>query len=126
MSPLRLTTDESAALVLGLRALQQLPDMDAALIASLLAKLGVEDEPMAVEVSPSAGISAFTQAIRDGRDVQLRYVHPVRDDVTERRVTPIRVVTRDGIDYFYGYCHTAGALRTFRVDRMASMTDTGA
>lgn len=119
--PLQLTPDESAALLLGLRALQQLPDVDAALVAGLMEKLAIPtDDDILVEVSPGPYATVIASAISARCDLEITYAHPVRDAVTERRVTPREIVTRDGVDYLNAWCHTAGAVRTFRLDRMRS------
>lgn len=120
LEPVHLTSDESAALILGLQALQQLPDMDPGIVASLIGKLGGEDAAPGVEVRIPASplVSTITEALAAGHALRITYVHPLRDDATERVVTPIRVVTRDGVDYLHGWCHTAEAQRTFRLDRM--------
>lgn len=125
LEPLQLSADESAMLLLGLRALQQLPDMDAGVIAGLIEKLGGAEEPVVVEVRANPFAAAIATAITDGHDLRIGYIHSVRDDRTERTVTPIELVTRDGIDYLHAWCHTAEAARTFRLDRMDACVDAG-
>lgn len=119
--PLELSVDEAASLLVGLQALQQLPDVDAALIAQVTEKLAAyagagADVDIRVNASPYA--ATIATAIAAGRDVNIVYVHPLRDDASARTVTPMSVITRDGIDYLNGWCHTAGAVRTFRLERM--------
>lgn len=121
--PLELSADESAALLVGLSALRQLPDMDAALIARVSDKLAPYASAGAdidVRVQPNPYAATIAGALRSGHDLDLVYVHPLRDEAGARRVTPVSVLTRDGIDYLNAWCHSAGAMRTFRLDRMQS------
>jgi len=119
--PLDLSADESATLLVGLHALQQLPDIDAGLVAQVIDKLaayaGAEaDLDVHVRANPQA--ATIADALSQGRDVEFTYIHPIRDDATERTVTPLSVITRNGVDYLNGWCRTAGGRRTFRLDRM--------
>lgn len=119
--PLELSVDESAALLVGLAALQQLPDMDAGLIARVMDKLApyaAAGADLDIRVQPSPHAATIAEAIRTGHDLDLVYVHPLRDEAEPRRVTPLAVLTRDGIDYLNAWCHRAEAMRTFRLDRM--------
>lgn len=121
LEPLRLTPDEAASLLLGLRALAQLPDVDTALIARLIDMLGGQPhEEVVVEVATSPYTSTIAAAIADGSDLRITYHHPVRDEITERVVRPMEVVARDGFEYLQALCHDAQAVRTFRLDRMRS------
>lgn len=119
--PVELTTDEAAALLLGLHALQQLPDIDPALVAGVIDKLARyagahQDLDVRIQASPHAAV--ISRALAEGRDLDIAYLHPLRDDITERRVTPLGIITRDGTDYLNAWCHRAEAFRTFRLDRM--------
>ena len=119
--PLELTADEASTLLLGLRALQQLPDADQGAIASAMSKLtSAYSTPneLAIEITtPQAG-NLIAEAINTGRDLELTYVHPLRDDHTERTITPLRLFSADGADYVEAWCHLAEAHRTFRLDRI--------
>lgn len=119
--PLELSLDEAATLLVGLQALQQLPDVDAALVAQVTDKLAAYAGARAdldIRVSASPYAATIATALQEARDVIFTYVHPVRDDATVRTVTPISVISRDGVDYLNGWCHAAEAIRTFRLDRM--------
>lgn len=119
LQPLQLSAEESSTLLLGLQALQQLPDSDAALIARLMDKLGLmPDAAVTVQVLPSPFADLIGRAIDSGHDLEFDYTHPVRDEVSHRLVTPGHIVTTDGRDYLIGWCHGAEASRTFRLDRM--------
>jgi proteasome accessory factor C len=58
------------------------------------------------------------QAVARGRRVHLRYLVWSRDEMTERDVDPMRVLSRDGRWYLEGWCHRAEAVRLFRLDRI--------
>lgn len=123
--PLQLTSEEVAALLVGLQALHQLPDLDQTLIAVVAEKLmalGGSNSAVEVVMQSHEHSKTIASAMAENRDLRLQYVHPVRDDETDRTVTPLGIATRDGVDYLTAWCHTAGAVRTFRLDRMRSCT----
>jgi predicted DNA-binding transcriptional regulator YafY len=55
-------------------------------------------------------------------DLQLGYYHPERDETKYRQVSPIRLFYTDGGWYVKGFCHLRQAKRTFRLDRIVSLT----
>ncbi len=119
LEPLRLTGEESSALLLGLHALQQLPDVDAGVVAGLIEKLGGgADGSLQVQVSSGPFAARISQAIASGQDLRIQYLHPVRDERSERVVTPANLITRYGVDYLLGWCHLVQSNRTFRLDRV--------
>lgn len=127
--PLRLTADEVSTLLVGLRALQQLPDIDAESVASCIDKLtngGDDARDLVVTVTTPDAAGVVADAIRTQRDLDIEYVHPLRDDTTHRTITPLRLFSAQGADYVEAWCHTAEAHRTFRIDRMLSCALAGA
>jgi proteasome accessory factor C len=127
--PLQLTSDEVSTLLIGLRALQQLPDADVESIASALSKLTAASDTavdVAFDVVTPNAVAVIADAIAARRDVDIDYVHPLRDDTTSRRITPLRLFSADGADYVEAWCHVAEANRTFRLDRVLRCTATGA
>jgi predicted DNA-binding transcriptional regulator YafY len=133
--PLRLRPDEALALLVGLRALAAVPGLaDRGAVDSALAKL--EDAAgLAVDAAGSAPSSdeapsarreetgaALREALSRHRRLRLQYWVPSRDEVTERDVDPIRVVTVDDVAYLEGYCYASEAVRTFRFDRIVDAT----
>mgnify|MGYP006268358763 CR=1 FL=1 len=121
--PLQLTADEVSALLIGLQALQQLPDVDTALVASVIEKLSPaasDSDFLNVELQTTAHSPLIAQAIASTVDLNIEYCHSVRDDTTRRRVTPLAVVARDGVDYLSAWCHSAEAMRTFRLERIVT------
>ncbi len=122
--PVRLTSDEAVALTVALRAFADLPGLvDADAVYSALAKLeqaGAETagavRVAAADAAPALG--AVRQAVDESRQLWMRYYTASRDALTERIVDPIRLLVTDGHAYLEGYCHSADAVRHFRVDRI--------
>jgi DNA polymerase-3 subunit epsilon len=63
---------------------------------------------------------AIAEALAARGDVHMRYVD-ARGNETDRRVRPLRVQERRGRLYLLAHCHRAGALRTFRLDRVVEL-----
>lgn len=122
--PVRLTSDEAVALTVALRAFADLPGLvDADAVYSALAKLeqaGAETagavRVAAADAAPALG--AVRQGVDESRQLWMRYYTASRDALTERIVDPIRLLVTDGHAYLEGYCHSADAVRHFRVDRI--------
>lgn len=53
--------------------------------------------------------------------VDLTYYSMNSDEETERIVTAYDFFHENDVEYFQGYCHTSGGMRTFRVDRIVSV-----
>jgi predicted DNA-binding transcriptional regulator YafY len=128
--PLRLGADEAMSLLLGLRMLEQVPGVhDRSAIVSALAKLTEAVDLPGAEASVSAEprvrqeiAAAIATSINLGADLSITYASGTSDLVTERRVSPRQVVLADGRAYLEAYCHLAEAQRTFRLDRIMSVT----
>jgi proteasome accessory factor C len=126
--PIRLTSDEAVALTVALRAFADLPGLvDADAVYSALAKLeqaGAETagavRVAAADAAPALG--AVRKAVDESRQIWMRYYTASRDALTERIVDPIRLLVTDGHAYLEGYCHSADAVRHFRVDRIEEIT----
>lgn len=131
--PLRLGSDEASALIVGLRALQEsTPAASRELVDRTLAKLEAATEEGAVPLvdirnpEPRPAVQqlrhTLQQAIADDQQVELVYVVPSRDEITERVVDPIAVLQRDGHAYLDAWCHLADARRLFRLDRVTQVS----
>jgi len=124
--PLRLSGDESAALLIGLRLLAQVPgghDREALLTAmdKLQRAVGAagSDESVVVDSGISDAVARAIDAALDGhRLLGIRYAGSARDAITDREVEPIAVRTINGRSYLEAWCRQAEAIRTFRVDRI--------
>lgn len=131
--PLRLGVDEAVTLIVGLRALREVPGLDERdavdrALAKLESAAGDAAAPAArvrAEVAagaPAEMLARARDAVRDRRRVHLTYVVPARDEATERDVDPMRVVGIDGQWYLEGWCHRAEDTRLFRMDRVEELT----
>lgn len=127
--PLRLGIDEALALIVGLRALADVPGLgERDAVVRALAKLeeaagGASSVADSVRVdlgrTPDPDvISACEDAVRRRRRLHLHYLVPHRDETTERDVDPMRVLHVDAHWYLEGWCHRAEAVRLFRLDRV--------
>ncbi|KRE62821.1 WYL domain-containing protein [Nostocoides sp. Soil756] len=131
--PLRLGVDEAVTLIVGLRALREVPGLDERdavdrALAKLESAAGDAAAPahrVRAEVAGGGSpelLARARRAIADRRRVYLRYVVPARDEATERDVDPMRVVGIDGQWYLEGWCHRAEDTRLFRMDRVEELT----
>ena len=71
--------------------------------------------------------SIITDAISRRRRVSITYYSPSEDQVTVREVTPLLISTTEDRDFLIAFCHSAGAQRTFRIDRIkvAALLESG-
>jgi proteasome accessory factor C len=129
--PLRLNPDEAMCLLVGLRALLQIPgDHDRTAVVSAASKLeqvagGAADaaDRVAVDIDVSqAAAQPIADALAAGRALHVVYAGAGRDDVTERTVDPMQVLVVDGRTYLEAWCRRAEAVRTFRLDRILEVS----
>lgn len=129
--PLRLGIDEALALIVGLRALADVPGLgDREAVVRALAKLE-EAAGAAASVADSVHVgldrtpdpdvvNACEDALRRRRRLHVQYLVPHRDETTDRDVDPMRVLHVDAHWYLEGWCHRAEAVRLFRLDRIVT------
>ena len=134
----RALLDEALTLMVGLRALAATPGVTGAsgadggeAILRALAKLEEATGEAAgvaarVRVTLDDGAAAAiladaSRAVQEHRRVRLRYQSFGRDEVTERDVDPMRVISLDARWYLEGWCHRAEDVRLFRLDRVQSL-----
>ena len=90
-----------------------------AIASGAVAGAAASEPLMQVALEPEAeALATVRRALDEGRQVELRYLVASRDEVTERTVDPMRLVSVDGRWYLEGWCHVAEATRLFRLDRM--------
>nr|WP_231705066.1 WYL domain-containing protein [Arthrobacter gengyunqii] len=135
--PVRLGMDEAAALMVGLETLASLPGVgETPALASALEKLSEAAGESAqagsvvaarlAEPEGSAEIlNTLQQAIAGRRQLDLRYLVPSRDEVTDRTVDPRRLFSVNNLWYLEAWCHRSEGVRNFRVDRIHQVTDSG-
>ncbi|MFV0463839.1 MAG: helix-turn-helix transcriptional regulator [Nostocoides sp.] len=130
--PLRLGLDEAITLMVGLRALGDVPGLtDSVAVAGALAKLeeatgavGEATRRVHVDIADDSSATAMATirvAIDHHRRLHLRYLVPSRDETTARDVDPMRLASLDGHWYLEGWCHRSEAVRLFRLDRIESI-----
>jgi len=136
--PLRLGIDEALALITGLRTLIDVPgfagEQDREALTGALAKLteaageaAHASRALSVDLTRDSAADEGSEVLATAREalrhpggrrrLRLRYLVPSRDETTERDVDPMRLLTVDGRWYLEGWCHRAGGVRMFRVDR---------
>ncbi|MDN3936846.1 WYL domain-containing protein [Arthrobacter sp. YD4] len=134
--PVRFTVDEACALLTGLEALNGLPGIAEggaleSVTLKLMAAAGEEGLKAAAlsgpEVTPqdSAALETAREAIRSGSQLHLQYLAPQRDAVSERDIDPLRLYSLDSTWYLEAYCHSAQAVRNFRLDRIQDLRSNG-
>ena len=132
--PLRLTSTEATGLLMGLRALADIPGVvDPAAARSAIAKIeaaaGSVAKPEAAAGSvatneAAAGsveaqaAAAVREAVRDARAVSIDYYSASRDALSTRVIDPIRVVLVGDHSYLEAWCRQAEGVRLFRFDRI--------
>jgi proteasome accessory factor C len=136
--PLRLAPHEALALTVALRALREVTApqerdvVDRALrkIEAAAGEAGQQASAVELTLDPvDVQIRGEVEAaLRDGRQLDITYYTPGRDRTTDRVVDPMRLIFSDGHSYLEGWCHRAGEVRMFRVDRIrrASVLDSPA
>ena len=133
--PSRLAVDEAVALLVGLRTLAEVPGLhDREALDGAMAKLTEATGEAAaaagsvrVDVRPGDAaladvLAACRRALAEHRRLHLAYLVPSRDELTERDVDPMRLVTVDGRWYLEGWCHRVEGVRLFRLDRIEAAT----
>lgn len=132
--PLRLDSTEASALMVALHTLREgSSDDERSIVDGVLAKI----EAAAGEAGAVAGQvkvllprsaarvatlrSTLAGAVRDRRQVRIRYYVPARDESTERVVDPLGLGSQQGYDYLDAWCHQADGQRLFRLDRIGAV-----
>jgi proteasome accessory factor C len=124
--PLRLTAEQTLALLAAGRSLLNVPGADPdGPLARGLAKLagpGGTDPSALVDVDlgqvPGPLVPMLQDAVASRRRVALEYYSYGRDELTSREVDPWRVHAEQGQWYLEAWCHSSDDLRVFRLDRV--------
>jgi len=120
----RFSAREAAALIAGLQYLSALPEnADRSAVASLMTKLSrgasASPSPLAVEGNESdTTLALIRQSVAEGVQLEFDYLG-ARGVRERRRLDPLRVESMDADWYLRGWDHLRGAVRTFRLDRIA-------
>jgi len=124
----RLSRAESfAALAVGRAALELLDDDDAPHLASALEKLEgalEEGRQLAVDIDEPGHLDAVRAAAAEHRTIEIDYWSAWRDELSTRRVDPLRAFYAKGEWYLTCHDHHSGELRHFRIDRIIGCRET--
>jgi proteasome accessory factor C len=74
------------------------------------------------EAAQSQVRAVMDRAIAERANVSMAYFSPQRDEVKERVISPFGFFTEGSFEYVEAYCDRAGATRTFRLDRIKSVS----
>ena len=128
--PLRLSEVEAFELLAAGRAAMQLPgaDLDGALargLGKIAMGLGEDDTGLLVVAPTPAIVQELSQVIENRERVEVRYQSSKDVAPTDRLLEPFVVFSSQG--NWYTHAHDVGSegLRTFRVDRIESLTVIG-
>jgi proteasome accessory factor C len=134
--PLRLTPAEGCSLLLGIKALREsgIAPFDQAMqsaerkLVTALGRDANEAQNLAtstVVAEPDAAVAThlrtLVSAARKRDRVRLTYASASRHQAESRPVDPYGIVHHAGEWYVVGFCHKRGDVRTFRIDRIASL-----
>jgi proteasome accessory factor C len=135
--PMRLTMSELCALELGLailrteRATSDVAPIDRALtrLRSVISNVPGDErkEGLATGSLEAAGVSpghlaTLRRAVRERRKARILYRRAAADGAEPRQVCPYALVFASGMWYVVAHCEKAAALRVFRLDRIAEVT----
>jgi len=126
--PFRLTAPEGFALLAAGRAALLLPGADAAgPLGRALDKLedALGGRTVVIDAAPPPLADALAAAVAANAVLVVRYWTASRDEVNDRRVVPRLLFGERGDWYMIADDERSGEQRTFRVDRIEAMTDTG-
>ena len=122
--PRRLTPAEGFAVAASARLLLTVPGSEDGALRRALAKLDAalgSRETVGLDVDAPAHLVAVREAADARQALEIDYFSGSRDELTTRTVEPVQVATIDGHWYLDGYCHRAGDMRRFRVDRIGAV-----
>lgn len=125
----RLSPQDGLVLASAARALLTAPGAEAdGPLGRALAKLEAALDAagaLAVAADRPVYVEPARAALDAGRQILLCYYSAGRDETTERVVDPLAVYLAEGHWYLDGWCHRAGGLRHFRLDRVRALRETG-
>lgn len=130
--PTRLRSGEAASLLVALEWMAgESDEQTRQRIAGIRTKLeqatqdGATGKVAVLPTERSASQSELRRTIESGisqdRQLRLRYLTPIRDEVSDRTIDPVAVVNDDSRSYLDAWCHRSGDRRLFRLDRMQQL-----
>ena len=127
--PLQLRPDEAASLLAAMQLVVDVAgtsDAASSALAKLRAAVGHEAERVSVAVAPTdpGQRAALAAAIDARRVVQVEYLTSGRSGTSIASVEPVELRLVDGYPYLEAWSRLRGAWRSFRLDRLVSVTVT--
>ena len=130
--PFRFDASEAMCLQAGLDALKEVPsslvgftldDVHSAeaKLAALLGSRVPFDFVDGSETSADGALELISEALTSGRQLAFEYWNIARDDVSARRVSPLRLRIVNDEQVLDAYCHTSEGWRSFRIARMLDL-----
>lgn len=126
-----LTKDELVILLVGLDLLIKAIDPKRADLLGAISGLQVKIKAIIGDIATIAPIvnssyrAIVLNAISGRKNLQISYHSLIRDQLTEREITPIELSVDHGYEVLQAYCHHVGAYRTFRLDSIADISISG-
>jgi proteasome accessory factor C len=122
--PRRLSAAEGFTVAASARAILAVPGADpggalARALTKLEAVLG-DRSRLAIDLDEPAHLPTVRRAISEHRRLEIDYYSASRDERTQRAVDPYSAFASEGHWYLDGFCHLAGDVRLFRIDRIQS------
>jgi proteasome accessory factor C len=138
---LRLTAPEGFSLLASARAAMELPGADPTgplgrgltKLARALSDVGLDADVggtddtggVAIDLDRPSATDELAEAAANGSELAVTYYSPARDERTERSIVPRHVFVDAGNWYVVADDDRSGERRTFRIDRIDTMTATG-
>ncbi len=120
--PRRLSAAEGFTVAASARAILAVPGADPnGALARALAKLEIvlgDRRRITIDLDEPANLEIVHRAIAERRQLEIDYYAASRDERTTRRVDPYSAFSSEGHWYLDGFCHLAGDVRLFRIDRI--------
>jgi proteasome accessory factor C len=127
--PRRLSAAEGFTVAASARAILAVPGADpAGALARALGKLETvlgDRSRIAIDLDEPVNLPVVRRAITDRRQLEIDYYSASRDERTTRRVDAYSAFASEGHWYLDGFCHMAGDVRLFRIDRIQSASLAG-
>jgi len=123
-----MSSSEIVALAVGLDLLRENSEKLGAEQSNrieLLAKKLRDQIGAQISITPSSNTahrSVISTAIKERVPVEMTYYSTNSDEETRRVVTVYDFFLDNDVEYFQGYCHSSQGMRTFRVDRVVSVS----
>lgn len=126
--PRALSALEVATLLIGLELLKEsITEKDEKTVLTLENLLNqlraLSPASISIEPNPQYAVSTEIQrAIELRSALEIEYHSPVRDEISERLITPISISSENSFAYLTAFSHDDQGFRKYRLDRIASAT----